>query len=521
MDGLNFDFRTLDTLAHVQKNWGKGEEKSGHPADWAKKKAGIKLWSKQREICSSVMDSKKTAVKAGHGVGKSLTAAVVADWWIDSHPVGEAFVVSTAPSTPQIHAILWAEMLRIHTKGDLPGEIQLSDNWIIGKTLVGQGRKPHDYNKHAFQGIHRRFVLAILDEACGIPEWLWDAVETITTGEHCRILAIGNPDDPSSHFAKVCKPDSGWNTITVSVLDSPNFTGEEIDEDVRDMLTSVAWVEDKRKAWGEDSPIYQAKILGEFPTLDESAVIPYVWIQAAQERYRQWKEDGAILPKGRPIIGADIARYGADKTVFAHRIANICTHIESFRKLSTEVTADLLMKRADKHDGLVVVDVIGIGAGVVDKLLRHRFPTRAFNAAARTNATDKTGEWGFPTLRSAAWWNMRQLLDPSMGSDVMLPDDDDLAAELMAPRWTIHLGAKLYVESKDEIKKRIGRSTDLADAVIMAFWFSSGVWDDDIETAFNWTDQNVPDGAVDWHEDLGLMTEFGFRPDQEEVIYNA
>jgi hypothetical protein len=514
------DPRTLDTLRQVKNTWQRGQEKSGHPADWARKKADIKLWSKQKDICTSVMENKKTAAKAGHGVGKSLSAAVIADWWIDSHPVGEAFVVSTAPSTPQIHAILWAEMLKIHTKGGLPGEIQLSDNWIIGKTLVGQGRKPHDYNKHAFQGIHRRFVLAILDEACGIPEWLWDAVETITTGEHCRILAIGNPDDPSSHFAKVCKPGSGWNTITISVLDSPNFTDEEVDDDVRDMLTARAWVEDKRNSWGEESPIWQSKILGEFPVLDEYAVIPLVWVQAAQQRYKEWMANGCPPIPGRKVIGADIARYGADQTVFAHRQGNLCSKLEKYRKLSTEVTADLLMQRVDLHEGLAVVDVIGIGAGVVDKLLRNKFPTRAFNAAARTNATDKTGEWGFPTLRSAAWWNMRQLLDPSMDSDVMLPDDEDLAAELIAPRWQIQVGAKIYVESKDDIKKRIGRSTDLADAVIMAFWVSSGVWDEDAETSFHWTDQNIPDGAIGWEENLGLMAELGFdRPDREAAYY--
>jgi hypothetical protein len=509
------DFRSEDTLAKVLDMLEKGSKKSDHPAVWARNEAGIKLWSKQEEICDSVLKHKKTAVRAGHGVGKSLTAATVATWWIANHPVGEAYVASTAPSTPQIHAILWAEMGKIHERAKLPGEIQLSDQWIIGKTLVGQGRKPHDHNKHSFQGIHRRYVLAILDEACGIPQWLWDAVETITTGEHCRILAIGNPDDPSSNFAKVCQPGSGWNSIKISVLDSPNFTDEEVDEELRDMLTAPEWVEDKRRSWGEDSPIYQAKILGEFPTLDEQATIPWGWVAAAQERYKEWKEDGMPPQTGRKIIGADIARFGRDATVFAHRQGDLISRIEEFRKQSTEVTADLLMARLYKHEDMAAIDDNGVGGGVTDKLRSHGYPVRAFTAQARTRATDRTGEWGFPTLRSAAWWHMRELLDPAFDSQIMLPDDEQLATELITPRWNVHIGAKIYVESKDDIRKRTGRSTDRADAVIMAFWYASGIVDEDGLDALHWSDSDIENGALDWVENDGLLLEFGMGPDEE------
>lgn len=513
------DYRTENTLEKLAEVWKRGNVKSaGHPADWARERAGIRLWSKQRDICTSILEHKKTAVPSAHGVGKSLTAATIATWWIDTHPVGEAFVVSTAPSSQQIHGILWEEMRGIHTKGDLPGEIQLSDNWIVGRTLVGWGRRPHDYNKHSFQGIHRKYVLVVLDEACGIPQWIWDAVETITTGSHCRILAIGNPDDPSSHFAKVCKPGTTWNVIPISVFDSPNFTDEPVDEDLRDLLTSEEWVEDKRTQWGEESPIWTAKILGQFPTFDEYATIPYAWVLAANLRYSEWKEEGMPSVPGRKIIGADIARFGTDKTVFAHRQGDLIKRLETFRKQDTEVTADILMQRLEQHVDIAAVDVIGIGAGVVDKLKHKGYSVRPFNAAARTNATDRTNEWGFPTLRSAAWWHMRELLDPSNGSTVMLPPEEDLAAELIAPRWKVMVGAKIYVEAKDEVKKRVRRSTDLADAVIIAFWFWSGIINPDESDAFHWTDAKVENGAVSWQENEALMEQFGITPGEEVVL---
>lgn len=487
-------------LERVSQLWNQGSKDLSHPADWAQEEARVKLWSKQRDICTSVVRNKKTAVPSAHGVGKSLTAAALAAWWVSSHPIGEAFVVSTAPSTPQIHAILWEEIRKIHNRGMLSGEVQLSDNWIIGKTLVGMGRKPHDYNQHAFQGIHRKYLLCILDEACGIPEWLWNAVETITTGDFCKILAIGNPDDPSSHFAKVCKPKSGWNTIPISVFDSPNFTGENVDEDLKDVLTSVQWVEDKRVAWGEDSPIWEAKVLGKFPLLDEHAVIPLGWVQAAQDRWRDWVAEGMPPERGQKIVSADIARFGRDQTVLAHRQGKICSRIEKFRKLDTEASADIIMQRADRSTDLCVVDVIGIGAGVVDKLTRNNYRVKSFNAASRTSATDSNRDWYFPTLRSAVWWHMRELLDPSRDHNIAIPDDEDLAADLISPRWSIMIGSKIYVESKDDIRKRIGRSTDVGDSVIMAFWYTSSSLDDDTYEAINWTDVEVPGGAVSWSD---------------------
>src|SRR5690606_8042107 len=161
------------------------------------------------EIVESVVEHRRTAVKSCHGAGKSWTAGMLAAWWIDTHPPGEAIVVSTAPTYKQVHAVLWEEIRKQHRTGDRPGTVLQTDEWKIGDVLVGMGRKPADHDAHGFQGIHRRYVLAILDEACGIPDALWTAVEAITTNADCRILAIGNPDDPATEFGNVCKPGSG------------------------------------------------------------------------------------------------------------------------------------------------------------------------------------------------------------------------------------------------------------------------------------------------------------------------
>jgi hypothetical protein len=122
------------------------------------------------------------------------------------------------------------------------------------------------------------------------------------------------------------------------------------------------------------------------------------------------------------------------------------------------------------HGGYAVVDVIGIGAGVVDRLREQTPAVVAFNAAERTDQRDISGELGFVNKRSAAWWSMREFLDPANDSHICLPPNDDLTAELTTPKWRVVSGGRIFVEGKDDIRKRLGHSTDYADAVIQAFY---------------------------------------------------
>ncbi|MBN1629627.1 MAG: hypothetical protein JW990_07685, partial [Thermoleophilia bacterium] len=109
-------------------------------------------------------------------------------------------------------------------------------------------------------------------------------------------------------------------------------------------------------------------------------------------------------------------------------------------------------------------------AGVFDRLREMEYPVIAFNAAARTDRLDSSGELGFVNCRSAAWWAMREMLDPAASYPIELPPDDLLIGDLTAPKWRVTSGGRIQVESKDDIRKRLGRSTDSADAVVQAFW---------------------------------------------------
>jgi hypothetical protein len=127
----------------------------------------------------------------------------------------------------------------------------------------------------------------IIDEAGGVPKSIFDAVDALATNIDARVVAAGNPDDPASHFATICKPGSGWHVETISAFDTPAYTGEKVTEELLPLLVSPEWVEERKLRWGINSPIYQSKVLGEFPDLSDDTLTATYPTTARCRRYRQ------------------------------------------------------------------------------------------------------------------------------------------------------------------------------------------------------------------------------------------
>lgn len=434
------------------------------PVAWCADRIGAHLWSKQREIAMSLVEHKRTAVHSCHGVGKSYIAAAIACWWIDVHKPGDALVASTAPRYDQVHLVLWEEIRKMHRRGGLPGEVNQADRWNIGRENVGVGRKPADTDEHGFQGLHRPYLLAVIDEACGVPDQLWAAVEAITTSDECRILAIGNPDSPDTQFARVCDADSGWNVIHIDAFDSPNFTGEQVPEQVARALTTPAWAEDALRSWGEDSAMYQSKVRGRFTSDATSGVVPSSWIS----RCRQVPDDLDLSGAAPNELGVDPAA-GGDESVIAHRLGNVGRIYSRSRLADTMHFADEVCE-AIRATGAtrVKIDSIGVGKGVADAVRRRRNEHGA--TVVEVNVGRPASEpRRFARLRDELWWMAREL---SETGGWVLDIPDDAAAQLAAPRWGDDLAGRVKVESKDELQRRGIDSPDLADALNLAFYAS-------------------------------------------------
>ncbi len=457
------------------------------PSAWVERRLKQKLWSKQREILQSVRDHRKTAVVACHGPGKSFTAAQAVAWWIGNHPIGRAAVVTTAPTDRQVRIVLWKEIRRAHSRGRLSGRTN-QKQWLSpipggDEEIIAFGMKPSDYDPAAFQGIHGRWVLVVLDEACGIPgktqdqpQSLWDAADSLLSNDDCRELAIGNPDDPNTRFAEICAPGSDWNVIHISAFDTPNFTGEPIPEYIAQELVGRTWVEEKRKAWAprwrwtedgtrcvppegekiEDAhPLWVSKVLGQFPVnLSASGLIPVTWIQAAMER--------GLPPKGPSELGVDVGA-GGDSSCVAHRLGPVVRVIHEDHNPDTmETTGNVVHLRRKTRATSVKVDKIGIGAGVTDRGREQGEPFIGINVGEAAADTENFANW-----RAELWWAIRERFEA--GEVDLDPDDKETAAELCTLRYKRTSRGQIIIESKDEAKRRGVPSPNRAEAVMLAF----------------------------------------------------
>jgi hypothetical protein len=427
------------------------------PGSWLEERLGQHGWSKQIEIMESVGKHRYTAVPSCFGSGKSWTAARIAAWWIDTHPPGEAFVVSTARSGKQVKAILWRELHRAHAAGNLRGRLNQTEWWLEvdgREEMVAFGRKPDDKDPTAFQGIHARYVLVILDEAAGISTELFEAASSLIVNTDSRMLAIGNPEEAGSEFADVCRPGSGWHVIRISAFITPNFTDEDVEGETCEKLISHAYVEEKRRKWGEQSPMWMAKVMGEFPETQTDGLFPISWIRAAQERI--------LKAEGVKELGVDVGA-GGDKSVQAFRHGPVVRIIKRDSNPDTMQTCGAVITSLKKTGATVAkIDKIGIGQGLVDRGIELKHPFVGINVASAAEDSER-----FVNLRAESYWGLREIFE---AEEIDIdPNDEDLAAQLAAIKYKTTSAGKIQIEAKKEMIARLGHSPDDSDAVNNAF----------------------------------------------------
>jgi hypothetical protein len=241
------------------------------------------------------------------------------------------------------------------------------------------------------------------------------------------------------------------------------------------------WAEQRKKQWGETSAVYINRVLGEFASDDTDGVILLADIERSNERWLARRDAGDF--KICTGLGVDIGR-GGDKSVIAHEYDdNAIAELERTNSRNSMELAGRTAGLLRRHIQAKAVVDLGYDPGVYDRLKEMtEIANRviSFVAAAHIDTKDETGELGFVNLRSAAWWNLRELLKNDMYD---LPPDDTLTGDLTTPTWVIKSGGKIAVESKGEtqtfgkgVKSRLGRSTDDGDAVVqiaMKAWLGS------------------------------------------------
>jgi len=474
-----------------------------NPVLWAEEYLGIKPWSAQADVAMSVVDNKNVVVKAGHEVGKSWLAGLLICWWVDTRwdLPGGCFVVSTAPSTRQINAIVWREVRKFHNLAKkrfneglvdhpLPGYVTSDAHWRLPDGIeLGYGAKPADSadkesGNDSMSGIHARYVLAVGDEAVGLSKGLIGDLANITSNATSRRFLICNPTNPLSYVASIFKRQlKGWKTHTISVFDSPNFHGRGICNadscknwaehqkmepyegfpiEVLETLVDQTYVDDMAEEHGVDSPTYISRVTGEFAwDMGFTLIRPEDIAKSL---------DCEIVPSygSVPRLGVDVSRSkrGDKNTVYKWHDGRL-RFVDDWNDPDAMATADRIHKHAMALAVKEVrIDGQGLGGPIADRVrMLAQGQYEIFEILGNDPSPD-LDRW--QNFRAWSWWDLQDRMSKSLVD--IDPEDEKLQEQLMGVEIKKRTTGRnnILLESKEEMAKRGIHSPDHADAAVYA-----------------------------------------------------
>jgi len=460
---------------------------------------GVDPWDRQVEVIEAVRDHKRVAVSSGHKVSKSHTAAGLALWFYSSFE--DARVVMSSTTSRQVDQILWRElrMMVARAKLELPGEMH---------ELARSGFKAPDFREvvgftareaEAVAGISGRNLLYILDEASGIDQAIFEAIEGNRAGG-ARIVMFSNPTQTSGEFFEAFESKAAfYKTIRISSEETPNV---KAGREVIPGLATREWIQEKREEWGEDSALYKVRVKGEHAKNEAGKIISLHLIGEAEQR---WAETPGVGPF---YLGIDVAGDGdaGDETVFAPRRGLKVFPLLPFRGLSEDALVahalGIVARERSRRDPppTIVIDREGrIGYNVYIKLRAVAESDPRSLRVVGVRASDKATREPhvYDRVRDELWANVLRFLR----EDGAIPEDAKLEKELHAPEWIQH-GSRLKVTPKPELKKALGRSPDRADAVCLACWEPVTDRPDNGGRRGRDEDDDAPNGGIDPREGL-------------------
>ena len=392
---------------------------------------------------------RRISIRSGHGTGKSTSASWAMLWYLLMRFPNK--VVVTAPTSGQLFDALFAELKR--WIGELPKPVQ--DLLTVKSDRVELAAAPSEMfisartsraeTPEALAGVHSDNVLLVVDEASGVPEKVFEAAAGSMSGHNATTILLSNPTRSTGTFYESQTRMSGtWWTRRWSCVDSP--------------LVSDEFVDEMRERYGEESNAFRIRVLGEFPLADDDTIIPFHLVDAAMNR------DIEIDKDRRPVWAVDPARFGSDRTAFCKRVGSVITEIKSWRGLDLMQTVGRVMAEYEalnpsSRPSEILVDSIGVGSGVVDRLRELGAPVRGVNVAE----SPSMGET-YNNLRTELWFKTKAWLEDR---SCKIPQDDELLADLTGIRYSFTSSGKMAAESKDQMRRRGLRSPDLADAVCL------------------------------------------------------
>lgn len=475
---------------------------------------GARLDKEQQDIISSVQFNPLTAVASGTARGKDYVSACASVCFMYLTPrfdesgamIANTKIAMTAPSGRQVSNIMTPEIRRLVRTARrkfpfaCPGRLVADDIRTDYEEWFLTGFKADDNNTEAWSGFHAANTMFVVTEASGISETIFNAIEGNLQG-NSRLLIVFNPNVMTGYAARAMKGDR-FHKFRLDSLNAENVVTKT--QTIPGQV-NYEWVKDKVENWctpikesdfieseGDfkfeggiyrPNDLFRIKVRGMFPRVSEDVLIPLAWIELAQKRWKEYN----LPSRNYGRIGVDVAGMGRDSSVFCYRYDN---YVAEFNKHNSGGKADH-MKVAGKvkHDVTsndnvaAYIDTIGEGAGVYSRCeemgLSGRVISCKYSEAARYKDKvlhDITGQLEFGNMRAYLFWAVRDWLDPKNNTGAMLPPGGTLTEEATEIKWFFRSDGKIMIEKKEDIKERLGHSTDEFDALANTFYPQNGIF---------------------------------------------
>ena len=438
-----------------------------HPVEFVEDIIGATPDQDQARILRSVAANPMTTVRSGHGVGKSAVEAWTIIWFLATRPFPK--IPCTAPTQHQLFDILWAEVSKwMRSNPALANELVWTKEKVYMKgypeewfAVARTASKPD-----ALQGFHAEDLLFIIDEASGVADSIFEPVLGALSTPGARLLMCGNPTQLSGFF---------YDSHNKNRANYARFhiDGRKSARVPQDFVNTII------QMYGEDSDVFRVRVAGEFPLQEDDIFIPISLVERSIHT--------EYVPRPEPHlvhIGCDVARFGDDKTVIGYKVDERAQLHKKRQGQDTMKTADdiiLLGEELVQRYKLtspipVKVDDGGVGGGVVDRLRQVKrgdperfwwlevYPVKFGQRIKHKYYHDST------TYMMSVVKKLLQPFDEEGNKkpvELILPDDDDLVAQLSGRKYELTEASKIKIESKKEVKKRGQPSPDEADCVLL------------------------------------------------------
>ena len=478
--------------------------------DWclfAKDVLKVTLDPEQQEILRAVQTERMVSVCSGTARGKDFIAAVAVVCFMYLTPefntkgelVKNTKIALTAPTERQVGNIMYPEVMRLWKRaGVLPGRPVSHDIRTDYEEWFMTGFKASKDNQEAWTGFHAVNTMFVVTEASGLDDQIFAAIEGNLQG-NSRLLIVFNPNVTVGYAAN-SQRSGRFKKFRLDSLSSPNVIAKK---EIISGQVDYNWVKDKVNAWcqqlsndehneGEGdfqfeidgktswyrpNDLFRVKVRGLFPKISEDSLIPIHWIEIANNN---WKNRDINECKNNFKLGVDIAGMGRDYSVLCTRHDNYVYPFESHTGNGNaehmQVAGIVANRLKDTSKSFALIDTIGEGAGVFSRLIELGYDN-AISCKFSENAKgleDATGEYEFENMRAYLFWCVRDWLNPALNPNAMLPPDDELLQEATEIKWKFKSNGKVIIEPKEDIKKRLKRSTDKFDAFANTFYPDNG-----------------------------------------------